>query len=93
MNAAKRFILSENTLIPMSLVITLAGGIYWLAQVQFATAQNKQDVQALSESEEKLRDSLALSMQKQGDLLFQIQSQVSALDAKIQVLVRYAKDK
>lgn len=90
MNAAKRFVLSENTLVPLSFFVILAGAIYWLSGIQYATAQNRADIVALSESEERLHESISKSMERNGEILSQIQSQVSALDAKIQILVRYA---
>lgn len=87
----KKFILSENTLMPVSLVITMAGAIYWIASVSFATDENARDIAAIVQTVQSGNDEISGALKEQSETLGNLRSQVSAVDARLQALGDYIR--
>jgi|GEM_PF-3849010 len=64
--------INETTLIPISLVVILVGGIVWLSQLYAKTDQNGIDIKDLKEAKEK-----------QFDILQDIRERVIRIETKV----------
>jgi uncharacterized membrane-anchored protein YhcB (DUF1043 family) len=82
---------TEKTLVPLSLVIAIGGGIYKFSEQSFATEQTTKDLaetkQALRETSENVTEHL----KRQGELLGDIRMQMAAIDARLSTLSEYLK--
>lgn len=48
--------LSENTLIPVSFIAVIAGGIFWLSSLWFQTQSNAQAISSIEDKTAKSQD-------------------------------------
>lgn len=85
----KHFILSENTLLPVSLVAMLFGLVYWVSSVAFESAQNRQEINLISERLDKKEALITENLQKQSEKLEEIHMKVVSADAKLSLLIGY----
>lgn len=51
--------ITEGTLVPISLVIVLVGGIFWLTQLYFTTQSNASTIEKMQIQSEKIDQSLS----------------------------------
>lgn len=69
--------ISEKTLIPLSLVLILSGGIFWLSSMDARTSSNA----AAIERAEKKEDSLSDKMQE-------VSNRLSRIEGKLDRVIR-----
>lgn len=70
--------ITESTLIPLSLVITLAGGIFWLTVMHSESQANSRALQALEAKQDKYLE----TVQKIDRRLANIEGRLGVTDAK-----------
>lgn len=56
--------ISENTLLPISLVITLGGGIMWLTTIYNLTSANEKAIERVENKQNIYNDNLAIIRDK-----------------------------
>lgn len=71
--------LTENTLVPVSLVLTICAGIYAFAKVSLATDVNTRDIQSMQED-------VMRNLKEQSLLLNDLRAQTAGIDAKLDSL-------
>lgn len=79
----KRSILSENTLIPVSFVITIGTGIYFFSRLMFATDAHGEDIAELQSSIKSMQQEVIIGLRDQSASLAELRSQVIMLDTKL----------
>lgn len=62
--AEKVKLISESTLIPISLVITLGGGLMWLTTIYNLTSANEKAIQRVETKQDIYNDNLAIIRDK-----------------------------
>lgn len=80
----KRTIFSENTLIPVSLVLTLLGAAYLFARVMFATDANAENIADLQSSMKTMQTEIIVNLRDNSANLYELKTQITMLDTKLQ---------
>lgn len=84
----RKEILSQDTLIPLSLFITMAGAIYWFSTMAAMGAQNRSDIDQIKAQNQLIDTTIAEKLDRQSNQLSDIRASVSALNAKIEILTK-----
>lgn len=81
-------LLSEATLLPASLVITLLMLAYWIASVAGVAHQAASDVEYLRDQKQKFDILFSERMQQQNRDASELKSLTSSINAKVDMLIR-----
>ncbi len=82
-------IFSQKTLIPMSFIVCIAPFVYWLTTVANLTEQNYREISYMKQQRTEFDDKVSRKMDDQNKMLYAVHSDVSAIDAKVSILVDY----
>lgn len=76
----RRLALGPNTLVPLSVIAVLSGGIYWVAMIATTVAEHEKRIEYDRTTKTRLEDQVN-----------EIQQDVSAIDAKVSILLDMTK--
>ena len=87
----KRTVLSQNTLVPLSLVMAVFGGAYKFAQVSLATEVNKAGIADVTTTVKEMQKSVMVSLSDQSANVNEMRTQLMILDSKFNALAETLK--
>lgn len=79
----KTAIITQATLVPISLVMALAGGVYKFAEVSMAAEVTRRDLETLSASVKDMQRSVVLNLNDQSSNISELRTQLLLLDSKL----------
>ena len=80
---SKATIITQASLLPLSLVLALAGGVYKFAEVSLAAETTRKDLEALSATVKDIQKSVVVSLNDQSSNIAELHTQVLLLDSKL----------
>lgn len=83
--------ITEKTLVPISLVLAIGGGVYKFSEQSFATDQTTKDVAALRESLRESQEKVSDQLEQQSQILGDVRVQVSGINARLDSLTEYMR--
>ncbi len=86
-------VLSNRTLIPISLIGTIACGIWWITAVAHSETQNEKDIAEIVEERKEFKKGIDSKLDDQGKILSQVREDVAGIDAKLGILVEYFRQR
>lgn len=90
-DAQKRIILSQDTLMPVSFAITIIGFSYWITNIASMANQNSIDISRVRTDTRVAERSIMDKIDNQTSQLTEVREKLSAIDSKLSLLISIQK--